>query len=522
MSDSTIQSIISNPQATHNQVVVNSVAKALLQLRHHYYPNPQDLESDYIKCVDLLNSLTVHDFIKGNVEPDPALATELPALIQFLINKTKESIDHNLDIVTLYNGESEERISLIMRDVVTLVVKALLDDEKFAHSYEGSFDERLAQAQADRPLRLLSLFKCLQRLRIGICNTGCRNELVSLLNGVYEGIEIMEDACSFVEYTLKDRLMSLVENVLQENLMTEELWHALYEWMTDNNAVNLLRLLSIGQGSNIHDELLAHFIKHGCNPATLSVTVRRGKVVSLRDYIENITSNLLYPNDMKRNVELSMIYRLLNENTESSNVELRNSALMYIQNWIRNSFTFTPPNRALLGQYYAVYVGHSDLLKNRALLLLSNKITEEEIAVIQQQFNEYYQTITNPQLSTELRASLKNLREKISECKKDTFYSQIENFFACFFLSDKNSKKEIYSLLLEDKVLPHILLTEQALFEWDKKIVEEGLQTFRDIGPYEINRIFLHAIITNPLNSQKIRHQDLFLFKNQPLFFCSF
>ena len=186
MTDSTIQELISNSQSTHKTVAVNSIAMALRKLMFNY--NITEITSveqyeqndEYNQCVARLSSLTVNDFFKANVAQDPILVSEINAnlssVIQYIIAKTKEPFSYDFDIVTIYNGTTDERVLLPLGTVFILIVTSIYDHQKFAHSYQGTEEECLLQATADLPMRLLSLFKCLQRIKIGICHTGIRHE----------------------------------------------------------------------------------------------------------------------------------------------------------------------------------------------------------------------------------------------------------------------------------------------------------------------------------------------------------
>ncbi len=94
------------------------------------------------------------------------LNSQLKPVIQFMIQKMNEPVS-SLDIVNLYFNNVQERLELPLSTVLPLLVKAYVDDERFARNYQGNWEECLNLARQDRPNRLISLFRCFQRAQKG-------------------------------------------------------------------------------------------------------------------------------------------------------------------------------------------------------------------------------------------------------------------------------------------------------------------------------------------------------------------
>lgn len=571
MQEKTIENISRNSQATHNQVVVNSIAMAILKLLPNYYPvsftnsipivKQEDLHKAYGECCQLLSELKPSSFFKIDETPDPLLLKQiednLVDTIHFIIAQMNDRLSI-LDNVSLYIDGREVRLQLPLYMVFPLVIKAYLDDGKFVHAYEGTSEERLDKARQDRPLRLLSIFQCLQRVRNGICHTGVRNELVSLLNGAYEGIHIIEDATATIEYFLKEKIFIYLQNAIintrslpkhplaseirhqaealnlhphevhedsstalmpnltasvefpnrstePDSLDTRLILNALFTWMTTRNANFLLSILD--KAHEIKAQLLDYFVAQGSNPKELSVIIDT-KHILLPDAIELIAANILYPHDIVHHGLWVMIDKLLNASTDVLHHEARNKALDYVKVWIRTHVKLHSPPASIAG-FYSVYQCHNQILQYKNMLILSNQITHEEIIQFLHDCDEYYQqqirasdteTLINPTLS--LHTQICNLQKAISLSKKDDLSDKITNFFSLWYVakseSDINTLKQLYSLLLEPKALEKINLTDALIHRLTSNFSEENGQSIISITPYEINRIFLHAIINHP------------------------
>ena len=301
LQNETLDNIIHNPQATHNQLLVNSVAMLIQQLidaelgkipphaneRLLTARNTRWLTKSH-RYIESLLALSTENFFKPgemDLPENEALKKEIELtwvdLRKKMIEKMSEPINPFFDIVTLFYpnpdedaGFIEKKVELPLRTVLPLLINAYLDDAKFAHNYSGNPDEQLKQAKQDRPIRLISLFRCFQRVQ-GLCHTGVRNELILLLNKIYKGVDLIEDLKATMQYFLSDNIDKQLWVVYEQAIRFEnhrllnELKIGYLQWMTDGNPSSLLAL--IDPQHEIKTKLDHLIIAHGSDPHRLSV-----------------------------------------------------------------------------------------------------------------------------------------------------------------------------------------------------------------------------------------------------------
>ncbi len=531
-----ITQITGNPEATMNQIASNSVAMAILQLKDIYLgktPDQKALDDNYKQCVEELKGFKVADFFKDGEEQkeqNAALKKEiteqLQSVIKYIIDRANDRDLSLLDVVTLYLPDAdkpknfrEEKLQLPLNIVLPLVLKACNDDDKFAHHYEGTDDEKLSQAQKDRPLRRLTLFKCFQRTKVGICHQGIRNELVLLLNGVYENINIIEDTAATVLYLLKEKIYQKFLESYNSRILSQDgneaktLLSALFTWMIECNPTKILEI--IDPQNKIKADLTQYFIQNGSDPSKLSVKYD-GENISFHQLVEKSCSRVAFAPDSKY-IVLSMINMILNADNEVKNQEIRNKALTLMQKWITNGFTFSSlSHHKKVSNFYIVYQAHQQLQQHMSLLVLTGNMTNDVIQELIQECNNYYKNfikenetpIEAKEVIPELTLSkIKEFNNSIVKSKQDSMSDKIENFFIHWFgaypsehnqhTKDWDTLRHLYSMLLEEAIQAKILLNDKVIQKFNETNID---MTFRDITPYEINRVFLHAIIQKPEN----------------------
>jgi len=513
MQNKTISHITGNEQATHSMVAVNSMATMVLKLKDEFLGDSTDPDGDlnqlYLDSIETLRTLTVDDFFKKNESRDPALveeiSEELPLVISHIIRITEEPLNTAFDIVTLYRDGKDETIELPLKWVLPILLRAYQNDNAFAHQYSGDVVEQLEQAQSDRPLRMFSFFRCLQRTKQGLCHTGVRNELVGLLNGTYKGIHILEDARATIEYFLKDALQNRInDEIPRVNPKTNEanaFQRAILMWMNESNPTELWTIVDKQQ--QIQDQLIQIFMEHGSDPNHIRIKDDNDQLIPLSEFIPNLMNRLLFQRDIQKQPLLAFADDVLKANAQVSDQEVRNSALLTMQDWINNQWDLFSKNDApLLAGFYAVYNAHLHLQNYRTLLLSSQAITEQELQDYHDAIEVYFKSNLPSSLNTELKDKIDTLEKLVNTTKKLTFQEPIENFFTRWFeaklAEDRKTISRLYQFLLDTKVQQKIHLSDDILQQWSQKITKEHDQQFRDITPYEINRIFLDAIITSP------------------------
>jgi hypothetical protein len=576
-------------EATMNQPFSNSAGMVILALQQNYLgqtPSQEEWDEFYSKCELTLRQLTIADFLKSDdtFEYQQTLQSELECSlrdsIDYILTRTNEK-SNQFDYVTLYLLNENGTYSNVMhvfslKYVLALVVKAHTDDARFACRYEGSAEERLEKAAADRPLRLLSLFRCFKKIQQeGICHQGIRNALILLLNKSYEGVDLIEDPTttvfSFFREGVYRRFDAYYQQMLADNqvdgkasvivspdateprpsgsgivqafvrdsdlsgeTMTETvLFNALLVWMKEANSRPLLAI--IDPTNEIKNDLLTCFVEHGVDVNSLTISGQ-----SLSDYIDTVSENIDFDLGMEKYQFLHDINVVLNTTVSNESNNNRKDAVYKMQNWIETLFCLkTPEHRTMVTDFLSIEQANKDLLQYQLLLMLTNHATQKELRRIEEAIQTYYRHVIDfediiPNLSEQENSEIDNLDHIIKQFKDDKCLDTIENFFAHWFGSMDNWLKilcnwtegdcaldsnplmidgvetlpcedwqrlnHLYSMLLDQEfVQSKIVLSDphiQAIHE--KELCIEGEHFVRHKTPYEINRIFLHAIVIKP------------------------
>ena len=402
-----ITSITSNPEATMSAVASNSIGKVIVELKESYFganPSEQQLEKEYKNCVAELMQLKVSDFVKPNDsdKTKAAITTEiekeLKPLVNFIITKTTEAPSALLDVVTLYlpvksKPESKEvelkevQYLMPLKIVLPLLWKAYNDNEKFTQNYVGTPEERLQQAVMDKPLRLLTFFRCLQRAKIGICHQGVRNELILLLNKTYRGIDLIEDAAAALQYFLREQINTQFWQMYNNKELAPEqrkvLTKALFTWMSESNATELLKVIDTDK--HILKNLNAIFIKQGSNPKKLTV-----QSMAFGDYVEHALQHIDFATDSKRHSNLTFAKVILSDDEIEGQPD-RNAAIKTLQQWIKADYQLEKKSHERkLATFYSMFNAYKLLMKNQSLLILSGYMTAEKVQESFALFNHYF------------------------------------------------------------------------------------------------------------------------------------
>jgi hypothetical protein len=295
--DDIIQRLTAYDEATMDTVVSTSVGRVVLRLCDTYSPAltrqltapgaavgaSQDIHDAYEAWKREIQALTVHEWLyPENMytdfhPPSAALTREvegqLEELLAFVCGRAEEGVGE-LDRVSVALPDSADRRKLItegytlpLKLVLPLVWRAIHDSER----YKAHFSQAASPLQAakdDLPNRKLSFFRCLQRIKAGVCHHGVRNELVLLLNKTYEGVDIIEDAQALVEEKyLSDIHAAFKEQYERSNAQFKEtaLKHLL-TWMQTNNPSALIAHLKIAE--EVHAGLIKTFRYSGLDPNT--------------------------------------------------------------------------------------------------------------------------------------------------------------------------------------------------------------------------------------------------------------
>ena len=499
-----IHRITRHSQATHNTTASNSIAMAIIKLKDYYLG--QDASEDsinalYLEFVAWIHSLRVENFFKDetiaiSLELQTEIIENLSQYTETLLARSREETNPDFDIVTLYKLNSagiyiNEQVEVPLKTVLALFYKACTDHTKFAHNYSETDISILQQAQNDYPLRLQSFYNCLKRIQ-GLCHTGVRHEIILLLNHTYEGINIIEDDVAFIMSSIRDEINQQL-NHLQESQL-DNIKAALCTWIDEQNPETILNV--IDPTDTIKQKISNTLILNGINPQQLNV-IYANENLSFEALFTKLSTQLAFFADAQH-PQVRIMANILTEPQSSS--DIANQALNTAQTWIRNSLVLNSSEHTkIISGFYAVYKTQRNIIQEQTLLLATGIMQQDEINTNLVMCSTYLQSIINlkaisaPEL--EVLTKIQQVNQKIHACKRDNLVETITNFFSIWFADDLETKKSLYSILIDDRNHKKILLDDSTI---EKILINNRQATETFFSPYEINRIFLSAIIQNP------------------------
>ncbi len=478
-SDQAVFAGMAASQATHDEALCRSVGMAVLGLEKTY-PLVEISEEKFFS--------SLKDRMQSELSDcKDVTADEIKAVVDGIKLKFAEENDR-WDNVTLYLPEKnqEKEYKLPIKKVLPLVWEATLDDKAYVHSDQGS--------DKDRSNRVLTFFKCLERIKIGICHLGIRHELVLTLNGVYKDIHIIENAKAEILCLLRDKINKQFWSEYQSDLIPEKkkrLESALMDWISNSNPSQVLGVID----NRIRAEIDEHFEKHGINP----------KKSALRETVDNALNSLEFACDPKQYPSLARVNVILNAiESKTAGQEERSKALSAVQEWIPKNYRFDDEkhedNRSIV-HFGDVYTLHKDVMANRIVLMVTGQMNDKEIDEVDKHCRDYFNQCKPPVFpSVNPEELVKTIALKVANAKQNSMSNQIENFFARWFVAFKNNNlseaRSVYMLLLQDQFQKRVeLTTDEVIY----KLAEENREDkYLNISPYVINRVFLHAILKEP------------------------
>lgn len=468
-----IQRFINYKQSTHNVVVTNSVGTAILKLKDRYFgKDPTDVfvEEQIKTCVTELQKIA------------EAKATEhLKPGIESILKKIKEPLHPQLDRVTLSTPNGQEVYGFHLSEVLTLVWMSLKDHARYTHHYQGTPEEKLKAAEKDYPARLENFWSCLERMRTDqVCHHGDRNELVFVLNETHEDVHLIEDGRLTVMAFLKDNINKAFKEAYQQK-EDPALKKLLLDWMETQDASAILK--SIDPDNKIIKSLETFFLKHGVDP----------KGIELPKLIQECIVSLEFSCNPKEDEFLYHLNQVLNFSEDPTNLEKTNS-LRKIKEWIKSEAQLeSKETQEKIKQFYQIYRLHDEFVKNKFILVISGKLSDEIKSIIER-IESYFKDSNQPPPTPE---QIQAAHLAIETAKKDSMRAEIENFFAKWFGGPYNDplKKTLYQILITPQTQEKIKLNDDIIQQFLQKRNPNSGEL--NVSPYELNLIFLHAIITD-------------------------
>lgn len=505
-----ISDFITHAQSTHNTAISSSVGMTLLLLQSNYFICPQDENetregylqrfNHYINTLYELacNELNEHVATMPVEHEKSWNRTQAKMLSQFIINLALTPSDA-LDDVLLYlpvnDDPSQEyetktyRFSI--KKVFTLVWMALNDSSKFEHNYEGTAQEKEKKAHDDLPIRLESFFTALHNVYSGICNTGIRNELVMILNKSYLEIDLIEDFSatifSFLREQLLERWSAFFNNPEASPIKKEEFLN----WLIESRP-------PLAEDDMILLELNTLFQQHGVDPRTVKSLVTKA------------CTGLPFACNAQQYPIMAALKIIFSTENES---------LTAIQSWIKSGdcdFFNNEIHQQVISDFALAYSVQTALENAKHFISLIDDVqliseinqTRELLDDTASSYQRLINFSSGPMLlSPEDRGCLERLNVHVEKIKSNALNGLISNFFAQWFSPETEDERVfLYRGLLSSWVQDKIRLTDKQIIsimnsnshEEQASSSSQHTRTAIELQPYEINRIFLCAIITNP------------------------
>jgi hypothetical protein len=483
MEQKVIEQFTSNAENTMNAVLSSSVGMVLLNLSTTYLTEAS--EHEILKEIkEKLPAIALHE--TKDREKSKTTLVNFQAALESIENKINESVSQ-LDMVTLYNiGQYQ----IPLKEVLILVWRALTDDKKFTHHYAGNESEKLVLAQENQADRLLTFFHCLQELHLKpVCHQGTRHELVFLLNKIYPGVDIIEDATLTIISYLKQTIFNRFNEAytVGNQAKRKRLMSALIVWMQHCNVNALLEEIDLSLRNDLFKALTKLFSDHGSDPKLVIQLIEERL-----DYLEFSCNSLVYP-------VFAKMHYLLNEE-ESGQCALRSKALTCVKDRIVQIRIDNLEDYVTVLYFHQTYQIHKEITRYEPLIRLSGIDINQFKSSCKEYFQAFIAGEKFPAALADLLVQTGYYNQILEELKKDNLALLIENFFVNWFITnedeDRTRQKDLYkTILLDESAKKKIILSDADLKQLMSSKNEAGE---KEIQPYEINRIFLHAILKKP------------------------
>lgn len=492
-----LQEFIRNSESTMTPSLSCSVSTALFKLQEIYLQK---------KNIDILYKTVINEIAEF------ASKQGLSNLLDFIL-KILEQPPNALDQVTLFLPKEDnpshfenQNYCYPLEEVLTLVWIALTDLEVCKQYLVVKEGEDKNKALLDLyQARLNSFFNCLTDLQNKpVCHHGTRNELVFLLNKIHPAVDLIEDPRSTILSFLKEEINKrFVELYAKNSCNTQQhLKAAIIAWFSNQDTSQMIKHLD--PENTLRTSLHSLFIKHGVNP----------QAIQLDRLIDASLSTVTFSCDPQQYPQLFYAHLILHEFAcHPSRPKFQQKALAWLKTYLESqAFKFENVSDieclqtfCLFFQSYEAYIENSSLLK---YAYIPPSVTQF-IKKIENYFEEISQTQRFPKtICSEDAENNAVILETIQKIKKDNYHDEIENFFWRYFdaieqlSKSKYLKREQIKKMLRRQY--HLLLN---IYFQEKVILgDDEIQTFYQtqqqgilpISAYELNRIFLHAILCSP------------------------
>ena len=476
-------------------------------------PNNQSIEDAY---QDLRNDMLSQLSKLIQLYPQDIRLSQLTSVINTAFPETMECRVFQWEIVdSIFNKDDNSEIRKIfpIHYVFALVWIALNDHAQFMGNYTGTPEEQLQQAKDDLGARLLTFFNSLHfNMYNGVCSHGARNAMVLCLNKIHVDVDLIEDLQSSISYYSAELLSQEADALLATLLHNSDtspalldVQHALIEWIESDigDFSTFKTLIETNKSNKLESQITDFLADHGINPDAAETQQLWQKALQFMPFNLNIQHSSITNQTVKK------VNALINEKEQMSLglLPLDNNdykkKLDTLVDWLKSDKCFFLSN--LKDQEHIINT--SQLLhifrflnEHRILLLITGMKSEDEIAEYNTQIIAALNTEV-PDLNLEVLTS--TINNAVEQAKQTGQFTFVENFFALWFIDNEDPEEQIdvqtnlYASLLDPQISQSLIMTdEQINILLDKN--KDVLTTEIAVSPFEINRIFLHALLINP------------------------
>ena len=450
----------------------------------------------------------LHNLIEYLLNNEPFKNDEhCNAVISFLIASTKEPFNVELDRVTFWELEEERdesgvlqqmpiTVDMILREDIGLICAALLDEEVYP--------EKTTEDKKDRILTFFNEAKSLATSS-KICHTGIRHSLTLTLNYVFPNTIIIEDIDSFLHDLTKQFIQSLLNSYKKKSISEHN--RLMLVWMESGEMPP--SLLEFFYNPFIL-KLFRNFLENNCKHHGLNTDEVDIKTKIDAYCLPEIVAYLNAP--LGTNVLLHKINFFLQcQDCKDIN---RNKVITGIKQLIKTYPIDSPLFLKLLTNIKKVEIARELLARYGDSLKYwdAEIINIAELEELKTKIEQYFEVLAINHLvkdsitGDDFNFLLDKLSLAVNKFKQDKFNNWLINYFANFYSADL-SEMIILSENLQDLATQEKIQVNEAWLEavFTPRVIriEEGEMIIRgevEITPYEINKIFLHAIIT-PVNN---------------------
>lgn len=528
---SVIETYITNPENIANGFAQRSMGMAILKLRARYLKD--EIEKDEAKKNEAKKDEAKKDKTGDKAEPEKteqekkietmcaaAVAdlkkisasledNELKAGIDHILEKIKEPIHTTYDCVKLYvpiAGTNpvkykEEDYLFPLNEVLALSWTALNDDAQYAHLPVDPKDEKPIEHRRRSMLLAFALLK-----KETPCHLGHRHQILFPLHRSAKDVDVIPDEKTTILEHLKQHIYPLFwKKWFSADAETKkQLFAALCQWMKHKNLAALMTL--VDPNKTILSSLKEKFIQHGSSP----------------DSTEKEYELALKYTDFEAHKDHPTMHHLhqLLAAEEIDELDFYNQAIEQIKLWIETQFDFSKmQHHEWIRKFYKMQ--QAQFLLNRYDLLLILTAKKEQFSALAKSVQEYFTHFkieSFPDVSDETLDQIIKLEDAVISSKKSTLSGEVESFFANWYdpenRRDSAALNQYYGILIDGEFQRKVELTDETIAVMIKNAIAEGEKESKDdkeneddkeskatklgVEPYQINRLFLHAIIVHP------------------------